>query len=170
VADYGKGKNPDIIIEGELGILRGSSTIQQSVEVKKEDLADPAQVKEFVAATGVDLIAPAVGNIHGVTSVSQPKLFIDLIKKIKQASGDCGLVLHGASGIEKQDFIDAIKNGINVVHFNTDLRVGYTKGIREFFAENPDEVVPYKYLSAGTEAAKALIEEKIKLLGSAGKI
>jgi len=170
VVEYAKKKNPGVVIEGELGILRGSSTIQESIEVKKEDLTDPAKAKEFAASSGIDLLAPAVGNVHGIVTSSRPKLFLDLIREVKEALGDCGLVLHGASGLAEEDIVGAIRNGISVVHFNTDLRVRYTEGIKEFLAKNPQEVVPYKYLAAGANALPGLIEKKIKILGSAGKI
>jgi fructose-bisphosphate aldolase class II len=170
VVEYAKVKNPGIIIEGELGHLKGESKIQQRVEVKKEDLTNPEEAQAFIKTTGIDMLASAVGNVHGIVLEGEEKLAIDLIKKIKDAVGDASLVLHGASGLSQEDIVGAIKAGINVVHINTELRVAYTQGLKKFLTLNPEEVVPYKFLTAAVQAVSAVVEEKIKLFGAADKI
>ena len=170
VLNYAKDKKPDIIIEGEIGYLRGESKIQEFVEIKEEDLTKPEEAIEFISQTKVDLLAPAVGNIHGIVTKSEEKLRINLIKEVKNLVGNTGLVLHGASGLSQQDIQEAIKNGINVVHINTELRVAFTDGLRQILNDNPKEVVPYKYLAKVVDLIKGVIEEKIKIFGSIGKI
>ena len=170
VLNYAKDKKPDIIIEGEIGYLRGESKIQDFIEIKEEDLTKPEEASEFISQTKVDLLAPAVGNIHGIVIKSEEKLRINLIKEIKNSIGNTGLVLHGASGLSQQDIQEAIKNGINIVHINTELRVAFTGGLRHILNDNPKEVVPYKYLAKVVDSIKGIIEEKIKSFGSVGKI
>lgn len=170
VLNYAKDKKPDIIIEGEIGYLRGESKIQEFIEIKEEDLTKPEEASEFISQTKIDLLAPAVGNIHGIVTKSEEKLIINLIKEIKNSIGNTGLVLHGASGLSQQDIQEAIKNGINVVHINTELRVAFTDGLKQILNDNPKEVVPYKYLAKVVNLIKSVIEEKIKSFGSVGKI
>ena len=68
VVDYAKSKNKNILVEGEMGYLRGGSEIHEKIEIKQEDLTKPDQAKEFVEKTGIDSLAIAIGNIHGVES------------------------------------------------------------------------------------------------------
>jgi fructose-bisphosphate aldolase class II len=170
VVDYAKGKNRKIIVEGELGYLRGRSTIQKTIEIKEEDLTKPDEAREFVSQTKIDLLAPVVGNIHGIITEGEEKLRLELIKKIKQSVGEVGLVLHGASGLKDEEIISAIKAGISVIHFNTELRFVYTQALKKFITENSDEIVPYKYLSSAAQAVSQIVEKKINLFGSISRI
>src|SRR3989344_895965 len=130
--EYAKSKNPDIIIEGELGYVRGESKIQNEIiEIKPEDLTKPKEAEQFVKETGVDMLAPAVGNIHGIAA-NAPKLDFARIADIKKAVGnDIYLVLHGGSGMSEDDFKNAIIAGISVVHINTEIRVAFTEALKE---------------------------------------
>ncbi|RJQ13609.1 class II fructose-bisphosphate aldolase [Candidatus Parcubacteria bacterium] len=170
VVEYAKKKNQAIIVEGELGLLRGESKIQEYVEVKEEDLTRPEQAEEFVQKTKVDLLAPSVGNVHGVVTKSQQHVRPDLIEKIKNAIGDVGIVLHGASGVLLEEIAEAIEKGVSVIHINTEIRIAFTEGLRKALAEDSKEVVPYKYLGKAKEMTKKAVLEKIKSFGSAGKI
>jgi fructose-bisphosphate aldolase class II len=122
---------------------------------------DPEEAKKFVVATGVDMLAPAVGNIHGMLkSGIDPALDINLIKKISSAVG-IPLVLHGASGNSSTDIKSAIVSGVSVVHINTEIRVAYRDAIRDFLRDNPNEVAPYKFLKPGVEAVQKVVAEKL---------
>src|SRR3989338_3787669 len=68
VVDYAKSVNSDIEVEGELGYLRGSSEVQEAVEISADDYTKPEQASDFVSRTGVDRLAVGFGNIHGVVS------------------------------------------------------------------------------------------------------
>jgi len=127
VVEYVKSKRSEMLVEGELGYIGTSSKILKEVpegaEIKSEDLTNPEQAKEFVAKTGVDLLAPAVGNLHGMLAKAKnPDLDIDRIKEIRKAAG-VPLVLHGGSGIKDEQFIAAIDAGISIIHINTEIRV-----------------------------------------------
>ena len=156
-------------VEGELGYLRGDSKIQkEKIEVRPEDYTNSEQAADFVAKTGVDRLAIAVGNIHGI-SLDEPNLDIDRIKKIREAVPEhVALVLHAGSGIPDDQIKAAIAAGIANIHINTDIRVAYTEALRKELSEKPDETTPYKFDSAARGTLKNLIVEKLRLFGSGG--
>lgn len=169
---YAKSKNPDIIVEGELGYIRGESKLQhETIEIKAEDLTKPEEAAQFVKETGVDMLAPAVGNIHGIVTNSKESVDIERIKNIKKATGEnVYLVLHGGSGLSEAEFKGAINAGISMVHINTEIRVAFTEALKETIEKMPEETTPYKILTPGVEAMKKVIEEKLKVFGSINKI
>ena len=158
-------------IEGELGYLRGESKVQkEKIEVKPEDYTDPEQAREFIEKTGVDRLAIAVGNIHGI-SFNEPDLDIKRIHAIRQAvPQEVALVLHAGSGIPDEQVKAAIKAGIANIHINTELRVAYTDALKKTFTEDLDEVAMYKLDATAIEAMKKLVKEKLQLFGSVNKI
>jgi len=177
VVDYAKQKNPKLLIEGELGYLRGESVVHKKVEVKSEDLTNPEQAKEFIEKTGVDSLAIVVGNIHGVetksdleTDMKNPHLYLDRLKEIQQVIPETFLVLHGGSGTPDEDIQKAIELGIVKININTELRIAYSEELEKTIKEHPEEVKPYKILAPAVEAMKGIVEEKIDLFGSKGKI
>ncbi len=168
--EYAKSKNPEIIVEGELGYVRGESKMQKEViEIKAEDLTKPEETAQFVKETGVDMLAPAVGNIHGIAA-NTPKLDFARIAEIKKAVGDVYLVLHGGSGMSESDFKNAITAGISLVHISTEIRVAFTETLKETISQMPEETTPYKILTPSIEAMKKVMEEKLKIFGSVNKI
>lgn len=161
--EYVKG---EILVEAELGYIKGSSTILSTSDtliIKEEDLTKPEEAGQFVKETGIDLLAPAVGNIHGLLKdVPQPDLNIERIRQIKSVVG-IPLVLHGGSGISDEDFLAAIDAGISIIHINTELRLAWRKGIERALKAKPDEIVPYKLLPQVIEEIKMVVEHKLKL-------
>ncbi|MEK9170942.1 MAG: class II fructose-bisphosphate aldolase, partial [Patescibacteria group bacterium] len=170
--EYAKSKNPDIIVEGELGYVRGESKIQKEIiEVKAEDLTKPEEASQFVRETGVDMLAPAVGNIHGIVTNSKESIDIERVINIKKAVGEnIHLVLHGASGLIETDLKNSINAGISTIHINTEIRVAFTETLRKSVAGMPEETTPYKILTPSIEAMKKVIEEKLKFFGSVNKM
>ena len=169
--EYAKSKNPDIIVEGELGYVRGESKIQEVVEIKPEDLTKPEEAARFAKETGVDMLAPAVGNIHGIVIKSAESIDISRIGDIKKAVWEnVYLVLHGGSGLGEQEFKNAIEAGISMVHINTEIRVAFTESLRKTLGDMPQETTPYKILTPSIETMKKVIEQKLKIFGSINKI
>lgn len=168
VVEYVKSVNPKILVEGEIGYIGASSEVLKEIPAgaafKPEDLTTPEQAKEFVEKTGVDLLAPAVGNIHGIIVHEGfvEKLDIERIKAIKRVVV-VPLVLHGASGLSDGDIRAAIQAGIGIVHINTELRQAWRKGLEAGLKAHSDEVAPYKIYAAAMEEMKKLVLEKIKL-------
>ena len=142
----------DVLLEGELGMIgSGSEVLDAPPADIDKDLTDPQQAAHFARETGIDLIAPAVGNMHGVLrSGAQQKLDTKRIEEIAQASG-LPVVLHGGSGSSDADFVASAKAGAAEIHISTDLRVAYRKGIEQGLASLPDEVAPYKYIGPGAQ-------------------
>ncbi|OGM94976.1 tagatose-bisphosphate aldolase, partial [Candidatus Wolfebacteria bacterium RIFOXYD1_FULL_48_65] len=146
VVEWVKKTRPEVLVEAELGYLGTSSTILKEVPegaaIKLEDLTKPEEAKRFVQETGIDLLAPAVGNIHGMfKDAPNPNLFIERIAELRVAAG-VPMVLHGGSGIRDEDFIAAIQNGIAIVHINTEIRLAWRQGMERALSEKPDEVTP----------------------------
>lgn len=159
----------DILVEGELGYIGQSSkvldTIPDGVDLKL-GLTTPELAEKFVKETGVDLFAPAVGNIHGMMRVGHdPRLEIALISDIRRACG-VPLVLHGGSGTVDSDFTDAIQAGISIIHISTELRVAFRKTLVLSLQENPEEVAPYKYGKDAVNAVEKVVLERLKLFNN----
>lgn len=166
VVQYAKSKNPDILIEGEIGYLRGESVVQETVEISGDDFTKPKEAKSFAGATGVDAVAVAIGNIHGITTKQKMFLDLNLLSQINDVLFDKYLVLHGASGLEDEEVAQAVERGIVNVHYNTELRVAMRKALDDFLTENPGETTPYKYMAPVIKAVHDVVAGKIKLLGS----
>ena len=163
VVDYARSANSDISIEGELGYLRGSSEVQEKVEISPDDYTKSDEAENFVSQTGVDRLAVVFGNIHGVVTDQEEKLDIEHFAKIIAVEPRPYYILHGASGLKDEDVVASIKAGITNVHFNTELRVAYKEGIHRVFHDNPTETTPYKYLTPAVEEVKKVVAQKIKL-------
>jgi fructose-bisphosphate aldolase class II len=171
IRDVEKTFDRQIIVEGELGYLRGGSSVhEEALEIKPEDLTKPEQAKEFVEKTGVDSLAIVIGNAHGVFAKGEERLNLERLGEIKKVLGDdVFLVLHGGSGIPAEDVQKAIELGIVKVNINTELRVAYKKGLEKEFKEQPKETTPYKMLQPAVDEIKKVVVEKIKIFGSEKK-
>lgn len=162
-----KAINPGMLIEGEIGDIGSGSEIHETAPDLSKGLSTPEQAKQFVESTGVDILAPAVGNMHGmlksmVAGETKKHLHIERIAAIKQATG-VFLTLHGGSGTDDQDFRKAIDAGINIVHINTELRVAWRHGMERTLAQHPDEVVPYKILPLAVDAVNLVAASRLRL-------
>jgi fructose-bisphosphate aldolase class II len=165
--DYARNCGRDVIVEAELGFIGSSSKvldkIPDGVKITEEFLTKPEEAKKFVEETGVDMLAPAVGNIHGMLKGGiDPALNIKRISEIKKAVG-IPLVLHGASGNSRDDIKDALKVGMSIVHVNTEIRVAFKKALESELLEKKDEVAPYKYMEKTISAVQQIIEEKLAI-------
>jgi fructose-bisphosphate aldolase class II len=162
--------NPTILIEGEIGDIGTGSEIHEKAPDLSKGLTNPVQAKEFVESTGIDILAPAVGNMHGmlksmVRGEIKKHLDIARIAQIKSAAR-VPLTLHGGSGTDDEDLRKAIAAGINIVHINTELRVAWRRGLEEGLAKQPNEVVPYKILPFAVESVKRVVLSRLRLFNS----
>jgi fructose-bisphosphate aldolase, class II len=162
-----KAINPSMLVEGEIGDIGTGSEIHESAPDLSKGLSTPEEARQFVEATGVDILAPAVGNMHGMLRSmvqGETKKHLDLgrIAAIKQAAR-VFLTLHGGSGTDDQDFRKAITAGINIVHINTELRVAWRRGLENGLAAKPDEVVPYKILPSVVDSVKQVVASRLRL-------
>jgi fructose-bisphosphate aldolase, class II len=162
-----KSINPAILVEGEIGNIGTGSEIHESMADHSKDMTTPEEAKDFVASTGIDILAPAVGNTHGMLQTMvqgsvKKRLDIARIQDIKRASRSL-LTLHGGSGTEDHDLQDAIAAGINIIHINTELRLAWRRGLEAAFAKKPREIVPYKLLPIAEEPIKQVVLNRLRL-------
>jgi ketose-bisphosphate aldolase len=165
-----KAINPAILVEGEIGDIGTGSEIHDEAPDLSKGLTSPAEAKQYVEATGIDILAPAVGNMHGmlksmVQGETRKRLDIPRIAQIKSAARVL-MTLHGGSGTDDEDLRKAIAAGINIVHINTELRVAWRRGLEKGLAEHPQEVVPYKILPYAVESVKQVTSARLRLVNN----
>jgi fructose-bisphosphate aldolase class II len=167
-----KAIHPGMLIEGEIGDIGTGSEIHETTIDVSKGLTTPEEARQFVAATGIDILAPAVGSMHGMSAgmvrgEARKHLDIQRIAEIKKATG-VPITLHGGSGTDDEDFRKAIAAGINIVHINTELRVAWRQSLEASLAKHPNEVVPYKILPPVIDAVKEVALSRLKLFNSVG--
>jgi fructose-bisphosphate aldolase class II len=156
-----------ILVEGELGYIGQSSQVL-SAKPDGVQLTSPIDAKRFAAETGIDMLAPAVGNFHGLleagmaATLAAKKIDAERISEISGATS-LPLVLHGGSGQGDDLVKKAIKAGISIVHVNTELRVAYRTGLVRSLSEDPDQVAPYKYMKPAKLAMRAVVIQKLRV-------
>lgn len=162
--EKGKQNGKYITTESELGFIGESSKILEKIPegVSEETMTKPEDARIFVEETGIDLLAPSVGNIHGMIKTGNPKLNINRIKEIKEVC-KIPLVLHGGSGITDEEFSEAIKAGISIIHISTELRVAYRNALEKEIENNQEEIAPYRYLSSAIKAVEEVAYKRLKL-------
>lgn len=165
--EYARSVNPDILVEAELGFIGSASQvlegIPEGVKITEEYLTKPEEAVRFLQETGVDMLAPAVGNIHGMLKGGiDPALNTKRVGEIATAT-KVPLVLHGASGNSAEDIKASIQNGVAIVHVNTELRYAFRNALEQGLKDMPTEMAPYKYMKGTIEAVEKVVEEKIKI-------
>jgi fructose-bisphosphate aldolase, class II len=160
-----KAVNPAILAEGEIGDIGTGSEIKDTAQ--GGTLSTPEEARQFVEATGIDNLAPAVGNMHGmlksmVQGKAKKHLDLERIAQIKRAAG-VFLTLHGGSGTDDEHFRKAIAAGINIIHINTELRVAWRESLDKSLARDSNEVVPYKILRPVVDSVKQVVSSRLRL-------
>lgn len=159
-------------VEGEINIMPGSSKILEKIpENISENLTDPAMAEKFLKETKVDSLTVNIGTFHGVTPKgADSPIDFDILQKIRNQIRDKAfLVLHGGSGVPAEEIKRAVQTGIVKININTDLRIAFTKALKEQLISNPQEITPYKYLPVAMTAVQAVVEENMKIFGSQNK-
>lgn len=158
------------IVESEPHYFMGGSNVYKEnidYEEVKKTFSTPEGAKEFVAVTGIDTFAAAVGNLHGKYPV--PKILdLDLLKSIREAI-DCNISLHGGSDTPLHYFEEAAKIGVSKVNINSDLRYAFRTTLESELKENPDEFSVMKLMDDVKAAIQKVVEEKIEAFGSANR-
>ncbi len=150
-----------ITVEGEIGHVGQADTGDGE---NTDSYTTVKEAVDFVAATGVDALAIAIGTAHGAYK-SKPRLDIGRLAEIRAAL-DTPLVLHGGSGLSDDDFRNTIKNGIAKINIFTDICVGGNKGMKAGL----EQKLSYNEIrNLKVEYMKQVIMNKMKLFGSDGK-
>jgi fructose-bisphosphate aldolase class II len=165
-----KAINAAILVEGEIGDIGTGSEIHEGSPDLSKGLTKPVEAKQFVESTGIDILAPAVGNMHGmlksmVHGETRKHLDISRIAQIKSSVG-IPLTLHGGSATDDEDLRKAIVAGITIVHVNTELRVAWRHGLEQGLSKEPNEVVPYKILPFAVEPVSRTVLARLSLFNS----
>ncbi|MCF7843328.1 class II fructose-bisphosphate aldolase [Candidatus Gracilibacteria bacterium] len=154
-----------VLVEAELGYIGQSSSLNSALPegVSEDNITTMEQAKDFVLRTGIDMFAPAIGNVHGMLiDAEMPKLHIERLKEIATGTG-MPLVLHGASGNTDDDLVASVNNGIAIIHINTEIRKAFRDGEKNYMDEHPNEVAPYKFGHEGQEEMKKVVKAKMEL-------
>ncbi len=160
--EVSKNTGRDILIEAELGYIGSGSNIKESIPEGAGVLTKPEEAKKFVEHTGIDLLAPSVGSIHGLIKSGKPHINAELVKEISHTVG-IPLVLHGGSGLRDEDFTNAISAGVSIVHINSEIRLAFKQAVEKFISENPNEITPAKILQPALNAIAQVVETRLKL-------
>lgn len=182
--------NKGVSVEAELGRLMG---IEDNISVDEKDavLINPDEAEEFVKATKVDYLAPAIGTSHGAFKFKgEPKLDFARLQEVKRRT-NIPLVLHGASAIPdyvREAFLatggdlkgskgvpfaflqEAVKGGINKVNIDTDLRIAFIAEVRKVANSDNTQFDLRKFFAPAMESITKVMVERMGVLGSAGKI
>jgi fructose-bisphosphate aldolase class II len=160
--------NPNIIIEGEIGYIGASSEIVAERPAESLTMSTPEEAVKFCTETSVDVLAPAVGNMHGLlasmttgANAEHKHLNIQRIAEIKAACGKF-MTLHGGSGTEDADFIAAAKAGMTIIHVSSELRLAWRRGVGEGL-KDPNEIAPYKITAPSVIAIQKIVIDRLKL-------
>jgi fructose-bisphosphate aldolase class II len=165
----------------------------EGVLSREQLLTDPEEAEQFVAATGVDALAVAIGTSHGAYKFSSKPdgevLAMDRIDAIHARLPNTHLVMHGSSSVpqELQDVINefggnmkqtygvpveeiqrGIRSGVRKINVDTDNRLAMTGAIRKVLTENPSEFDPRAYLKPAREAMKQVCVARMVAFGQAG--
>lgn len=169
--------NPQIIIEGELGNIGEHSNIKSWHQKPILFLTTPVEAAEFVAKTGVDWLAPSVGNLHGVFSRQStekilkgggrgkwldPKLDIPRLAAIGVAIRR-PMVLHGGSGNTPADWRLAASDGATIIHISTEFRLAWRRNLEKSLKGQKAEIAPHKIGEPVIAALRAEIEKYIRV-------
>lgn len=150
-------------IEAELGQV-GGKTGEPPLDAHAPGArTDPAEARAFVADSGVNALAVAIGSTHAMTTRTAT-LDHDLLKRLSAAL-DVPLVLHGSSGVPDHELAAAVAGGIAKVNVGTALNIAMTGAIRDFLAAHPEAVDSRKYLSVGREAMVRAVTGIIRTVG-----
>ena len=158
-------KPNNVSVEAELGRVGGK---EDDLEVAEGNpYTDPEEARLFVERTNVDSLAIGVGTSHGVYTgpiVVSTQTVADIAKVVSVQ-----LVLHGTSGVPDETVKECVKNGICKVNYATDLRIAFTKGVKEYMAENPNAFDPKKYNALGMKYVSDYVKQKMEVVGSVNK-
>jgi fructose-bisphosphate aldolase class II len=169
VVDYAK--KTGALVESEPHYFGGSSNVHTEAidyEEIKKTFSTPEGTKAFVAATGIDTFAAAIGNLHGKYPVPK-ELDLALLQQLRDAIS-CQISLHGGSGTPLHYFVDAAKIGVSKININSDMRFAYRVTLEKVLKDHPEEFAILKLLPEVITAVQTVVEAKIEAFGSKGKL
>ncbi|MFH1745394.1 MAG: class II fructose-bisphosphate aldolase [bacterium] len=164
VVEMAHSKN--VWVQGEIGSIKGGHG-KIGDKIFDIPIAKPEDVIKFVKETKVDTIAAAIGTAHGV--YSNEDIIFPLLKEIK-AKTRLPFVLHGGSGVDDKKIKKAIKEGVNIINIGSDIKIAFCQAVIKNCSENKDETDPRVLLEPAIGAIEKVVEKKMRLFGSNGRI
>jgi len=164
IVQYAKGKN--ITVEGEIGAVSG---VEDNVSVDEQD-ATVAKVEDcvkYVEASGIDLLAPAIGTAHGMYK-SAPNINFDRLAEVRKAVS-LPLVVHGGTGLSNETFRRLIGLGASKINISTALKIAYLSAAKSFFENTPEDGNPLHFDALIIQYVRDTVRTHVQLFGSAGK-
>ena len=158
-----------VSVEGEIGNVGGEVVGIQAATASSPDekfFTDPREAEMFVLESGLDALAIAIGNVHGLYK-GEPRLDFDILQKIRNIV-EIPLVLHGGSGISDKDFRKAISLGISKINFYTGLSQAAVNRVHEFIKEHPKSISYPDLAKVAMKESGETVKERLKVFGSAG--
>ena len=154
-----------VAVEAELGVIGGREDADPTAA--RAGIVRPEQAAIFAAATGIDVIAPALGNLHRMPDDST-RIDAGLVREVSVATG-LPIALHGASGIDRSQLPELVGAGITKVNISSQVSRALAAGIQDSWATNADMLDLRKFIGAGRDRIRAMALEYIRLTGSAGR-
>ncbi|MBN2268684.1 MAG: class II fructose-1,6-bisphosphate aldolase [Acholeplasmataceae bacterium] len=157
-----------VSVEAEVGAIGG----EEDGVIGMGEIADPKECAAL-AATGVDMFAAGIGNIHGKYPANWKGLNFEVLEEVQRVTNGIPLVLHGGTGIPEHMVKKAISLGVSKINVNTELQLAFAAATRKYIEAGKDlegkGFDPRKLLNPGYEAIKQVIREKILMFGSDNK-
>jgi fructose-bisphosphate aldolase class II len=169
VVEYAK-RTTGALVESEPHYFGGSSNVHTEAidyDEMRKTFSTPEGAAAFVAETGVDTYAAAVGNLHGRYPVPK-QLDLELLQRIRDAV-DCNISLHGGSGTPGHFFQESARIGVSKINVNSDLRYAYRTTLEAQLRANSDQYAVVKIIGPVIDAVQQAVEDRIDLFASAGK-
>ena len=165
-------KTTGALVESEPHYFSGSSNRHQEAydwEEIKQTFSTPEGAADFVAQTGIDTFAAAVGNLHGSYPVPK-QLDLELLDRIRRhLPAEVNISLHGGSGIPAHYYQQAARLGVSKINVNSDLRIAFRTSLEQALADNPDQYALVKLMPTVITAVEGVVAAKIAAFGSAGQ-
>lgn len=154
-----------VVVEAELGYIGGSE--DTTLEEARAAITSPEQAADFVEATDVDLLAPAIGSLHRMPHDSV-QLDVDAIRRVATACGR-PLALHGGSGVKRSQLAALIKAGVAKINISSQVSRALAAGIQRTWQRDPAQLDLRRFMAAGRDDVERLAQEYMQLCGSAGQ-
>lgn len=163
----------DLVVEVEMDHIAGSSEVHSGSaedEIKQGQFTDPQKARGFMELTKADILASFFGNVHGVFAGGGENLHLSILESLGGLLPRCLFSLHGGSGIPDEQVRQSIEKGIVKVNINTEIRQAFRDKLEEVLEANPHEYAMYKIEVPVVAQAQKIVEHKIDIFGSGGKV
>lgn len=151
-------------VEAELGSMPHNFKGELGEYTPEDFYTRPEEAAEFAEKTGVDAMAISFGTVHGIYKTT-PKLSLDVITRVREATGGLALVMHGGSGLTNDDYFNAIDSGIRKVNYYTYGALAGGRGVYDIVKEIPQGLQFHDVAVRATQAMADDVAKVMRILG-----